>query len=243
MGFKLLMAGATLAAFQAAAPAAAREVRADVPPSADLVYTVQALQKGFSLGGESVVNWRVADGRYSLVSNTRAMLLGHIIENRSEGAVTAAGLAPDQFFEKRMRKSPFTTTFDRAAKTVSFSEDKKKRYTIKGGEQDRASAQWQLAALARAAPARFAPGAEISFVVAGRTDARLWRFKVAGKETLATGAGSLETVHLAKANREPDEQAVDLWLAPGLGWYPVKLRFSDKEGEYVEQTLAKLTKK
>lgn len=243
MGFKHVMAAAALAALQASSPASAQDARADVPPSADLVYTVQALQKGFSLSGESTVNWRAADGRYSLVSNTRAVLLGQIIENRSEGAIVASGLAPDQFFEKRMRKSPFTTTFDREAKTVKFSEDKKKRYTMKGGEQDRASAQWQLASMARATPARFVPGAELSFVVAGRTDARIWRFKVSGKETLATGAGSYETVHMVKANAEPGEQAVDLWLAPALGWYPVKLRFSDKEGEYVEQTLAKLTKK
>lgn len=243
MGFKHLMAGVALAAWQLASPALAQDGRADVPPSADLIYTVQALQKGFSLAGESVVNWRAADGRYSLVSNTRAVLLGQIIENRSEGAIVAGGLAPDRFYEKRMRKAPFTTTFDRDANKVVFSEDKKKRYTIRGGEQDRASAQWQLASMARATPARFVPGAEVSFLVAGRTDARLWRFKVAGKETLATGAGSIETVHLAKANTEPGEQAVDLWLAPSLGWYPVKLRFSDKDGEYVEQTLAKLTKK
>lgn len=243
MGLKHLMAGAALAALQAASSAPAHAARADVPPSADLVYTVQALQKGFSLSGESVVNWRVADGRYTLVANTRAALLGQIIENRSEGAIVPDGLAPDQFYEKRMRKSPFTTSFDRAAKVVTFSEARKKRYPIKGGEQDRASAQWQLASMARATPAKFVPGSEVSFVVAGRTDARLWRFKVAGRETLATGVGSLETVHLAKANAEPGEQAVDLWLAPSLGWYPVKLRFSDKDGEYVEQTLAKLTKK
>ncbi|MFD2365537.1 DUF3108 domain-containing protein [Pseudoduganella sp. GCM10020061] len=243
MGLKHLMAGAALAALQASSLAMAQDGKADVPPSADLTYTVQALQKGFSLAGESVVNWRVADGRYSLVANTRAMLLGQIIENRSEGAIVATGLAPDQFYEKRMRKSPFTTTFDREANTVAFSEDKKKRYQIRGGEQDRASAQWQLASMARATPGKFAPGAEVSFVVAGRTDAKMWRFKVAGKETLATGAGTLETVHLAKSNPEPGEQAIDLWFAPSLGWYPVKLRFSDKDGEYVEQTLAKLTKK
>lgn len=243
MGFKLLIAAAALAALQAAPLASAQDARASVPPSADLVYNVQALQKGFTLSGESVVNWRAANGRYSLVSNTRAALLGQILENRSEGAIVATGLAPDQFYEKRMRKAPFTTTFDRGAKLVTFSEDKKKRYQIKGGEQDRASAQWQLASMARAAPSRFAPGAELSFVVAGRTDARVWRFKVAGKETIATAAGSYETVHLARSGAEPGEQAVDLWFAPALGWYPVKLRFSDKEGEYVEQTLAKLTKK
>ncbi|HEU4851151.1 MAG TPA: DUF3108 domain-containing protein [Telluria sp.] len=241
MGFKHMMAGAALAALHAAAFAA--EARADVPPSADLTYTVQALQKGFTLSGESVVNWRNADGRYSLVANTRAALLGHIIENRSEGAIDESGLVPSSFYEKRMRKAAFTTTFDREAKVVTFSEDKKKRLPIKGGEQDRASTQWQLASMARATPAKFAPGSEVSLVVAGRTDAQTWRFKVVGKEPVATGSGSVQAVHLVKAPVEGNEQAVDLWLAPSLGWYPVKLRFSDREGEYVEQTLAKLIKK
>jgi len=39
------------------------------------------------------------------------------------------------------------------------------------------------------------------------------------------------------------EQTLDLWLAPGLEWYPVKLRFSDGDRDYVEQTLEKITKK
>lgn len=241
MGFKHMIAGATLAALHVAAFAAG--LKADVPPSADLTYAVQALQKGFALSGESVVNWRNTEGRYSLVANTRAVLLGHIIENRSEGAVDDTGLAPASFYEKRMRKAPFTTTFDREAKVVTFSEDKKKRVAIKGGEQDRATIQWQLASMARATPEKFSPGSVVSLVVAGRTDAQNWRFKVVGKEPVATGTGSVQAVHLVKAPAEASEQSVDLWLAPSLGWYPVKLRFSDREGEYVEQTLQKLTKR
>lgn len=242
MGFKVWMAGAALAGLHFAATAAPA-MRAEAPPSADLTYSVQAMQKGFTLDGESVVNWRAGDGKYSLVANTRASLLGQILENRSEGTLDASGLSPTGFYEKRMRKPSFTTTFDREAKTITFSEDKKKSYPIRGGEQDRATVQWQLAAMARANPGRFVPGAEIGFVVAGRNDAELWRFKVGEKQTVATGAGSLQTVHLVKQPGSRPGQDVQVWLAPSLGWYPVKLRVSDKEGEYVEQTLSKLIKK
>lgn len=238
MGFKHILAGAALAGWQFAAVAA--PVRADLPPSADLSFEVQARHKGFMLSGESQVNWRVGDGKYAVVANTRASLLGQILENRSEGTVGPRGLEPTSFYEKRMRKPAFTTTFDRKAGAITFSEDKDKRHAIRGGEQDRSSTQWQLASMARAAPAKFVTGSEVAFVVAGRDDAELWRFTVTGKETLATGAGTLQVVHLSKA---PGGPAVDVWLAPSLGWYPVKLRVSDKEGEYVEQTLTKLVKK
>jgi hypothetical protein len=47
--------------------------------------------------------------------------------------------------------------------------------------------------------------------------------------------------------REPladaSDQALDIWLAPSQEWYPVKLRFSDDDKDFVEQTLTKLTKK
>ena len=43
----------------------------------------------------------------------------------------------------------------------------------------------------------------------------------------------------------PDKkgQQVDLWLAPSLEWYPVKVTFADEDGDYVEQTLQKIVKK
>jgi hypothetical protein len=38
-------------------------------------------------------------------------------------------------------------------------------------------------------------------------------------------------------------QQVDLWLAPSLDWYPVRVRFNDNDGDFVDQTLEKVVKK
>jgi hypothetical protein len=38
-------------------------------------------------------------------------------------------------------------------------------------------------------------------------------------------------------------QQVDLWLAPSLDWYPVRVRFNDPDGDFVDQTLEKVVKK
>jgi hypothetical protein len=80
--------------------------------------------------------------------------------------------------------------------------------------------------------------------VAGRRDAEAWTFKVVKREALKTGMGTLQAVHLVRAPQaDTKDQRLDLWLAPGLEWYPVKLRFSEDDGEFVEQTLEKVVKK
>ena len=217
---------------------------AKAPPSADLKYAINATQTGMSLDGEANVKWRVEGDKYNLASESRASILGKIQETRSEGGIDDSGLAPEKFTEKRFRKAPYSVSFDRDAKLISFTEGKK-TIAIRGGEQDRASAPWQLAAMARATPAKFVPGSEWRMVVAGRRDTEAWVFKVAKGEKLRTPMGQLDAVHLV---REPStdgkEQQVDIWLAPAHDWYPVKVRFSDHDGEdVVEQTIAKITRK
>jgi hypothetical protein len=212
-------------------------------PAADLSYTIKARQKGFSISGDATVSWRAADGRYVLLTNSRAMLLGSMLSNRSEGQIDGFGIAPAVFHEKRFRKEPTVTSFDREGKTIGFSESKL-HYPILGGEQDRSSVVWQLVALVRAAPDKAVAGSEWTFFVAGRRDAEPWTFKVLKQETLRTALGEIGTLHLVKLP-PPDsqDQQIDLWLAPAHEWYPVRLRFEDAEGDFVEQTIDKIGKK
>jgi len=213
------------------------------PPSADLSYSLKIKQSGLSLNGTATVQWRAGDGKYSIATESRAAIFGKVVENRSEGAIDDFGLAPANFYEKRLRKDPYTTSFKRAEKTIAFTESDV-TYPILGGEQDRSSAQWQLAAMARATPGKFKPGSEWRLFVAGRRDAEQWSFKVLKNETVQIGSGEVNTVHLVKAP-PPDAQGqqVDLWLAPSMDWYPVRVRFNDNDGDFVDQTLEKVVKK
>jgi hypothetical protein len=213
------------------------------PPSADLSYNLKIKQSGLSLNGVATVQWRAGDGKYSIATESRASIFGKVVENRSEGAIDDFGLAPASFHEKRIRKDPYTTTFKRAEKTIAFTESDV-TYPILGGEQDRSSAQWQLAAIARAAPDKFKPGSEWHLFVAGRRDAEPWSFKVLKTENVDIGSGEVSAVHLVKAP-PPDAkgQQVDLWLAPSLDWYPVRVRFNDPDGDFVDQVLEKVVKK
>jgi hypothetical protein len=246
MRIKLTVAGLVLSAVLGAAAAAehvAVKRPVDLPPSADLNYSIKARQKGFSVSGDALISWRLSGAKYSLRADTRAGLFGSILENRSEGTVDGFGIAPALFTEKRIRKDPSTTTFDRAGKSITFTEGGL-TYPLVGGEQDRTSVAWQLVATVRAAPDKFTPGSSWSFFVAGRHDAEPWTFKVVGKESIRTGLGQVETLHLVKLP-PPDskDQTLDLWLAPAHEWYPVRLRFTDRDDEFVDQTLEKITKK
>lgn len=241
---RLALAGTALALSVAASHAAAPARAFDLPPSADLKYAIKAEQKGLALDGEATVKWRAGDGKYALSSESRASILGKILENRSEGLVDEHGLAPEKFTEKRFRKDPYTVTFDRGARTIRFTEGKLS-YPIKGGEQDRASVPWQLSAMARAMPGKFVPGSEWRMFVAGRRDAEAWVFKVARMENLRTPMGQIDAVHLVKApSADSKEQQIDIWLAPAHEWYPVRVRFSDHGGDdVVDQTLEKIVRK
>lgn len=223
-----------------AAGHAATKRKVSVPPSADLHYAIRAQQSGFSLNGEALLTWRTSADSFSIDTETRSALFGKIIESKSTGTIDSFGLAPVSFVEKRFRKESTTTTFNRAGKLISFAGTPE-TYPLLGGEQDRNSAIWQLIAVARANTAAFKPNSVWDFFVAGPRDAEPWLFKVIDQEKIHTALGDQRTVHLNRAP-PPDSkgQQLDIWLAPDLEWYPVRLRFSDGDGDYIEQTVEKI---
>ncbi|RJG04944.1 DUF3108 domain-containing protein [Noviherbaspirillum cavernae] len=242
------VASITLAVGMLSVPAWAQDVPAkklkiNLPPSADLAYAIKARQKGLTLEGNATVRWSASGNRFAVVSETRAMMLGKILETRSEGVIDEYGLAPSSFTQKRFRKAATTSSFDRASKAIRFSASEQ-TYRITGGEQDRSSVVWQLISMARAMPAKFKPGTQWHFFVVGDRDGDPWTFKVISQEKLETPNGTVNAVHISRA--PPDDssdQKLDIWLAPSMEWYPVRLRFSEEKDDFVEQTLTHINKK
>lgn len=208
-----------------------------VPPAAELSYGIRARQGGLSISGESEMQWLPDGKRYTLSIETRAMLVGKILDEKSEGAIDAWGVAPARYTEQRFKKETTSVTFNRETRLISFSASDRS-YPIHGGEQDRASVIWQLIAVARAAPAKFRNGSSWNFFVVGQRDADPWTFKVDAQEKVTGPDGDVMAWHVTR-NPPPDseEQQLDIWLAPALQWYPVKLRFTEGGGDFIEQTL------
>lgn len=236
-----LLACALIASHGAAAQG--KRAAASPPPSADLNYTINANQHGLSLNGSADVHWTNKDGRYTIVMETRAMLLGKILEAKSEGTIDANGLVPLSSTEKRYRKKETLTTFDRQANTITFNASGNSQ-PIKGGEQDRNSIVWQLATMARSTPSKLKAGASLAIVVAGQKDAETWHFKVGKSEKIKSPLGDLSAVKVSKVVKDGGkEQKIDIWFAPARNWYPVRIRFAEPEGDFIEQTIASITPK
>lgn len=214
-----------------------------LPPNVTLHYSIKAKQKGFPLSGESRLSWHSSERKYRVDNEIRANLFGKLQESASIGSIDDFGLAPLQFTEKRWRKEPTETRFERGSSgKIRFSEAPI-TYPLHGGEQDRTSILWQLVAIARSNADKFVPQSEWVFFVAGRRDAEAWTFRVQENTTINTPLGKLASVHLVK-KPPPDsqDQQLDIWLAPAQEWYPVRLRFADADGDFVEQNLEKIEK-
>jgi hypothetical protein len=214
----------------------------NLPPSADLSYSIKAQQSGLLLSGNSILKWSATDNAFQISTETHASLVGKILDAKSEGTIDEYGLAPASFTEKRFRKDATTTSFNHVSKLITFSTPADTS-PIKGGEQDRNSAIWQLIAMARGAHGKFKENSEWALFVAGQHDAESWSFKVNKEESIRTPLGNMNAVHVVKAP-PPDSrgQQVDIWLAPSLEWYPVRLRFTEPNGDYIEQMLDSVTK-
>jgi hypothetical protein len=178
--------------------------------------------------GAAHLTWRTDGDRYVLDMDG---VLGRL---HSEGASGDAGIAPRRAQEDT-DAGPLVTEFDMAGHRVQF------RATGADGPdnvgiQDRASVLMQLAGIGLAEPDQLTD--TIDIVVAGARDLRIARFRVLGRESVATGVGTLAAVHLAEL-AAPGVARLDVWLAPEQGWLPVRVRTEDAGGS-VTQTLSAL---
>ena len=66
-----------------------------------------------------------------------------------------------------------------------------------------------------------------------------YRYSVAPDVTIDTPYRRLDTVHLVK-QREPNETATEIWLAPELNFVTAKLLIVEEDGVRYEQLLTRL---
>jgi hypothetical protein len=218
-------------------PAGQTAYRYDAPPSAELKYDVKALREGQTVYGNGTIKWMSDGGNYS-VHGEAGVLFFTLLSFDSTGQIDNGGVGPVLYAEKRFRRSETNTHFQRARNTISFSSSTV-TYPRKGGEQDRASVVWQVAALARGDSGKIVPGAELEFFVAGVRDGEPWRMRVVGSEEIDIGGARQNAWHVVRLPRPGSyDQKIDIWFAPQKEWYPVKIRYTETNGEYLDMTLS-----
>lgn len=228
------------AALPEAALETAQRYKIAPPPSAVLEYDVRALRNGQNWHGNGVFDWEATDGRYRVNGEASITLIFKIgvLNFKSEGALTEAGIAPVLYSEKPWRKSMTNTHFRQTEGLISFSASET-TYPYQGGEQDRASIIWQLAGIGRGDVGQFAPGAEFDIFVAGTRNAETWRIHVLGEEEIDTPYGKLLAWHVVRAPRPGTyDQQIDIWLAPQHDWYPARVRYTYANGDHLDMSLS-----
>jgi hypothetical protein len=211
------------------------------PPSVDLKYDVEKItRKGGAIYGHGNISWHAAGDDYVIDGNAGILFIT-ALTFKSTGVIDQFGVSPVLYSEKRFRKSETNTHFHRERNTISFSASETS-YPRKGGEQDRASIIWQLAGIGRGDGEKFLPDAEINLFVAGVRDGEMWSVRVIGQEDIETGSGKMATWHVVRAPRKGSyDQQLDIWLAPKHEWYPVKLRYTETNGDYLDMLLSDMT--
>ncbi len=208
------------------------------PPSAEVKYDVQALRDGKTVYGSGKISWKTTGGTYE-IDGEAGVLFFSVLTFKSEGSLDEQGITPLRYSEKRFRKSATNTHFQRDPKQISFSASTL-QYPRNGGEQDRASVIWQLVALGRADPAQFGDGVDI--FVAGVRDGDTWHVQVLGQEQITVGGAPINAWHLLRTPRTGSfDTQVDIWLAPTREWYPVKLRQTERNGDYLDMSMSSIT--
>lgn len=215
-----------------ATPPAAKAVRKFViPASARLKYDVKGEVKGFPYHVNGDLLW-VQDGKsYDARMEISHFLLGSRVQT-STGQLTAHGLEPTRFGDKV--KSEVAAHFDREKNKVTFSANTPDAPLLPGA-QDQLSVFMQLGAMLGAEPLRFPQGTTLPVQAVGPRSAEAWVFTVGASERLVLPGGELKAVRLWRDPLGTYDPKVEIWLAPEVGYLPVRIRLTQANGDVVDQ--------
>ncbi len=208
------------------------------PDSARLKYKVQGKAKGFDYWANADLLWTQDGTQYDARLEVGAFLLGARIQT-SHGLLGSEGLMPTRFGDKT--RSELAAHFQRDKGVISFSSNAREVPLLKGA-QDRLSVVLQISSLFAADPERFPIGTMLTFQTVSQREAEIWQFTVEKEELLNLPYGDMHTLKLQRKPRREFDQHIELWLAPDLGYLPVRLRITNANGDAVDQLLSKIEK-
>jgi len=182
------------------------------------------------------ISW-ITDGQsYDLVVSIPIPFVGKF-SYLSHGHVDAFGLAPDRYAEQRGSRGRDETAFDRTTKHITFTRVPDS-LALPNGAQDRFSMVFQLASLVRGDPARYTPGVTRSFYVVDNDSGENWPVEMIGLDSVKTGETFVSALHFMRLPRHAgDKRKIDVWLAPTLGYFPVRIVQTEPSGTQIELLL------
>ncbi len=209
-----------------------RELAFKFPPSGRFDY-VATLQRGVQpQSGSGSLEW-TSDGRAYEMRLSSSAFFVTLLSQTSVGQLGADGLLPERFADKRVNRSEKATHFARDTTTgagrITFSGNQS-AIPLQRGAQDRLSVLVQLAGLAAADPAMFAASGKVAIQVASTEGTDIWQWVIEGEESLQLPAGTTRALLVVRNPRQEYDARLELWLAPALGYLPVRIKQTEANG-------------
>ena len=204
-----------------------------IPPPARLTFDVSGQAKKFTYQARAELLWQHDGSHYEARQEISAFLIGSRTQ-RSTGQITAQGLLPERFSDKS--RSEQAAHFDYAQGRVTFSANTPQAAVV-AGAQDRLSVFIQLGALLAGNPDRFVRGTQLTLTTVSARSADRWTFTVEAAETLELPLGPTPTIRLQRLPRKDYDQKAELWVAPTLGYLPVRIQLTQANGDFADLQL------
>jgi hypothetical protein len=211
---------------------AAKAVRSFAfPPSARLKYEVNGEIKGFPYHVNGELLW-VQDGKtYNARMEISHFLLGSRVQT-STGQLGAQGLEPTRFGDKV--RSEVAAHFDRDKNRVTFSANTPDAPLLPGA-QDQLSVFMQMAAMLGGDATAIPRAGTLSFQAVGPRSSETWVFSVGVLGKLVLPGGDISALRLWRDATGEFDPKTEIWLAPSLGYLPVRIRLTQPNGDFVDQ--------
>jgi hypothetical protein len=209
-------------------------VAISIPGSVRLKYKLTGLSRNLNYHANGEMTWLRDGNRYEASMVVSAFLLG-TRSLSSVGEVTADGLAPKRFGDKS--RSELAAHFDADKGKITFSANRPDAAWQRGA-QDRLSVFFQLAGLLAGQPGGFPAGSKIPIYTVGPREAETWAFSVEAEEALSLPMGELRALRLTREPRREFDQKVEAWFAPSLAYWPVRIKITQSNGDFVDQQLS-----
>ena len=193
-----------------------------------LRYRVRSSNFPWRLNAELL--WQTDGRNYEASLVLRA--LGMERSQRSRGRISASGVEPVHFAE--MMRTEEHARFDHGHRVVAF-QPPQPEVSLSAGAQDRLSVLPQLATLFASDPSRYTSGTRLRLQVVSGHGADIWQFSVAGSETLLLPGGEQACVKLVRPADADNDQRLEIWLAPRMGYVPVRVLATEANGDQVDQ--------
>ena len=229
-----------VASYEPAAVARAEDAAGarSLPRRGTILFTLAYGRDGFIVG-RAVQSWEAGAGRYKLASDAETTGVVDIFRPQrlrwlSQGKITPQGLLPESFLMSRTRRGKTEAAearFDWSRESLTFGlATERTSAALRAGTQDIMSFIYQLG-LAPPQPGRFL----LPITTGSRFET--YGIEVLPEENIETPLGTVRALPV-RQERRPNEESIEIWLAPEYRYLPVKIRYFDREGKLAGEQLA-----